>query len=87
MQSVDDIGVHVTSSRVGGPAVQERESEREGREKRERDRGGERTRPEAEKGKVGWLGRWSCGAAELRDRGGGVGERGWRRESGSAMTS
>lgn len=35
MQPVDDIGVHVTSSRVGGPAVKERERERRVREERE----------------------------------------------------
>lgn len=40
---------------------------------REREKEGE---AEAEKGKVGWLGRWSCGAAELRDCGGGWFERG-----------
>lgn len=73
----DDIGVHVSSSRVGGPAAL---VEGQGEGKRE-----------SRKGKVGWLGRWSCGAAELRDCGGGrferAGVRGWRRESGSAMTS
>lgn len=79
----DDIGVHVSSSRVGRPAA--RWSDRDaykaergggrGTETRIKRRGRERE-PEAEKGKVGWLGRWSCGAAELRDCGGGWFERG-----------
>lgn len=82
----DDIGVHVSSSRVGRPAA--RWSDRDaykaergggrGTETRIKRREGERE-PEAEKGKVGWLGRWSCGAAELRDCGGGWFERGWTR--------
>lgn len=55
-----------------GSAVQQPGGATETRIKR---REGERE-PEAEKGKVGWLGRWSCGAAELRDCGGGWFERG-----------